>query len=1853
MSQVFEVPLSNELEEEDQEKQPFQVPLSFEEEKQQPSEEEKPKQKFEVPLSTDPQSGGYASAFKFRYGSKAWDGLVGAGEQAMQLPQQMARSAEKAAIMDIIDDLDRSLGQDDRSLLENVFLRGSGIRYEFQKQKIENELGLADRGNLSIVWNAVLGSEDPVKQQLKYKKIPKEERLAMRKELEIMAKEHEQNVKKINNEYHKKKLKQYQDKGYTKEEIALVGGVSSLVPSLVSMGAAVFTRNPKVAYTTLPYFGLLTQQQTYEDSIAKGLSDKDARYNSYIQGGTEVSTELLTGFTVVKSLEKLMAGQKQNIKNIALEGTGIFLAESGGEQLNTVAQSISDAYFDNKDELRIAWKIADNPLYEGPSWFDIMTDRAKLTSISSLVAGGGIVTTNGVIKYNASKDWIKNSDTPEKTKELIDNLILQKELDKVAFDQGAAKAMEQDALDDKNINPLEFVAEEILKVEAPGRREKSVDPDPADAREPVNQVDNIDDALDNIKIFLEAKGYDTKEMQLTTGKDFAAETNQEPDNLIKFRNSLGFGVDLNNVEATANKIDEFIVDRNAESKFKKKVKKQPKEKLVLPKTFVPKRANSLLYGAVPFNAFDIEETATALGYDKKNIPLIYRTKNAAVSPIDGTTNISIGDILSQKLFEENIGRQLNEEGKPSEFGPQEAYDILAQNPILPKDEKKYLNYINEMDQKIGDFVQKNPGATVEQITKAAGRRNTVEIENSLDRLQDSNAFSSDTRTGEKKYYASPEPMIEPTEANIDWTLEEVPDEAQPMDLETFEAMNEELKNIIPTLPADAYFDPQDKMPIYPEMQRYQAKNPIPKAKKPKEPVVVDDGTGGNKNLDGGSNITDDSWGIGFESKLQKQKVDLEFNFQNVLGRLKDVEKAYDKRAAELGMERLSISEKPSEAAVRMPGVINTKQVESLKQAEDIIEKMAKYNLQGEQVDIVAIALHAPERNKHIYAKKLKDIDEFQQKIGETPSKEDATKLEKLKQEAARFENNGSGVQTDEAIRVLKRYDIEFDGIDANATSEKGSQYLELVNEYHNFIKQTVVENNKGGLLDDATAEDYKSNANWKYYVPLTGRAADTTADGKPNLQKGLNIKGPEYMEAKGRTSVSNSPFVEMVLQRQRAIERSVKNDFLSRISKLVTEEFAGSDVAEVTTTKPKEMDGVFGFKQDGKQKYLKVYDQPLIRALNAYDAQHMNWFNKKMRVFTRLQSALYTAFSPPFILYNFSRDLVAGGLAIHTEQNLPGGRAEGKSILKKSIKNVPVRLGQFHKGIKGKEIKEEGIQEAYDLFNKYGANSGFVTTLGQDRIADFYKDVQKKHSNVSLDESRTSLLLKTPGKALKGTADFMYDLNSAVENGIRFSTFVEFIKSENNGQIKGAKKETLEQAASLAKQLTIDYTTKGHLGAAINAHFIFFNAAVQSNIPLYRALAKSPKVAAQIGGGIATYGAMLTLYNFMISDEDETGRPIYENLAERYGNRYVITMLPGAKFKSTDELPELKGFGGPIEVNGKVVAFAYPQPLGFNIPFNIARQAVELNAHQIFDLGRPMKSPSKAALEIFDNFSTGVMPIGVSVSKKDGLEGFASTFVRTVTPSYAKPISEIAINENWLGIPITKEFIGGRKGIPNSQVVTSYDKDLYVEMAKVVNNMTGGDNKTLESGFVDLQPGQIEYIVRYYGGGPMSFASGLYETAHRFAYDEIQDVKSIPFANTYLIQEQDGIYARRYYDAKEDIETKVNRYKNITDPEAKEKYYNENKNVISLYYTDPATQELLKGIPAQFRKKKKLTEIRSKEKTIKEAQKTVVALKLREKDPSAYYKKIDKIKDQKYDLYIDLLKEYEKAMNADFKSQSQ
>ena len=1876
MATEFSVPLLSEEEEQEQaQEQPgFSVPLLSE------TDPEKIKKdalqqagaarsdQFSVPLLQD-QEGNYLSAFKFRGGKKIYDGLVMSAEQAAQLPGRMLRSAENAAMQDLIDDLDRALGEEGRSFWESFLLRGGGFKYNYEKIMLENKLGLADRGNLGILYGTIFGTDD-TKRQLNYSKLSRQEKIDLRNEIEAEAMEHANKTIEINKKYNEKKQKLWDKRGYNQEEISAVGGVSSLAVSLTSMAAAVFTKKPQVAYGTLPYFGLVTQQESYENGIAKGLSDEDARKNSYLQGGSEVASELLTQFTVVKSLSKYLKGQKQTVKQLVKEGGVIFLAEGFGEQMNTAAQSTFDAMYDNQDELRIAWDNKENPLYTGRDWRDIMYERARLTSIASLVAGGGIVTTNGLIKYNASKNWIANSTNPEATKESVDNLILAKDLEKVAFEQAAAKSLTEDAINDPTVDPMENLAEEILKVEYPDARsdiqEDTLAEDSFEAR---NEAGDIETALINIEEILKGKNYDPVKLGLTVGKSPAAEIRNEPPDQIKLMDRIGFNVDLNNLEATAEKIDQFMLDQGAKKNFIAAKPKEIKGKLDLPKKFVPGRAQNLLKGQVPMNAADISDFASALGLEPKSIPLFFRRKNGPTDQF-GNVTYNIGDNMAELLFESGFGQELNQEDRPSEFGANEAYEILRENPIYPEQVDMYNDYLSEMNQKILTFINENPGVTFEEIKKAAGRRSPDEIFQTLERLRTVDPMTGasvveDTRSGETQYFIE-------EQRNQDIFDEEAQDDI-PSEYEDYMAM----------LEYDKYFDQQQGAPVVPELERYVPSKPALKPNKSKKPLVVDDGDGGKKNLDGGSNITDDSWGIGYESLARKIKSELEFHLQNVVGRVKDVEKARDRRAEEIGGEKLTIAEKPSEAFARLPGVRNEMYKESLQESEAIINLIKEADLFGDDVDLVARAMHAPERNRKIYKDKTEAVDNYiesleaeeakREKTGELRfdpetgkaivgyTKAEQNNINKLQQEAAKFQNNGSGIQTDEAYRILGKYGIEYRNNEFVAIegSNTGQAYLDIVSEYHKYIKRTVDLYDKAGLIDEAVAEDYRSNANYKYYVPLSGYAADTNVNGLPNKKgKGVSIVGKENEKATGRTSLSDSPLVQMTLQRQRAIDRSSKNDVLIDLANLVRNEYDNSDIASVGYLRPKNMEMTFGFKENGEQKYLYVNDERLARALNAFDDQSLNAFNRAFRSFSRLQSALYTTLSPAFVFFNFFRDFIAGGLALKTEQMLPGGRAEGKAMIDKVLFNTPKRLAQFKRGITGKvKIKEEGIQEAYDLFNKYGAGSGFVTVLREDRMSEFYDNMQKQHDNINIKEVNNVPILTGLGSAAKATwngyANFMGDINSAVENGIRFSSFVEFVKAENNGKISGAKESTLKQAASLAKQLTIDYTTKGYYGAFANSHFIFFNAAVQSNIPLYRALGKSPKVAAQIGGGIATGAALITIYNFLVSDEDETGRSMYQNLSDRFGNRYIIVMLPNVAPSDGEATISKRGVGGggPIQVDGRTVAFAIPQPLGFNIPYNIARNAVETSAHEIFDFNRPQKTVGRAAIDTFDNFSTGVFPIGVNVSRDTGLEGFAKTSIRTLTPTYAKPLAEIAVNENFFGAPVTKEYLGGKKDLPNSSVVTPYDKTLYINMARFINNMTGGDNDKLETGVIDLQPGQIDYIVNYYGGGPMSFITGVYNQVHRAVYDEVRDVSKTPVINSLIIQEQDGVYARRFYDAIQDIEGKVTRYKVIkeTNPTLAQEYLNENKSVIKLDYLSEFDEELRRNLPPEARGiiSKEMTAIRNLRKSIKESEQTLVALNLYKKDPTRWYEKSNVIKEQKRDLYIDLLKEYEKAMTED------
>ena len=204
MATEFSVPLLSEEEEQEQaQEQPgFSVPLLSETDPEKIKKDalqqagDARSDQFSVPLLQE-QEGNYLSAFKFRGGKKIYDGVVMAAEQGAQLPGRMLRSAENAAMQDLIDELDKALGEKGRSFWENFLLGGSGFKYNYEKIMLENKLGLADRGNLGIIFGTIFGTDDR-KRRLKYSKLSRQEKIDLRNQIEAEAMEHAKKTIEIN-----------------------------------------------------------------------------------------------------------------------------------------------------------------------------------------------------------------------------------------------------------------------------------------------------------------------------------------------------------------------------------------------------------------------------------------------------------------------------------------------------------------------------------------------------------------------------------------------------------------------------------------------------------------------------------------------------------------------------------------------------------------------------------------------------------------------------------------------------------------------------------------------------------------------------------------------------------------------------------------------------------------------------------------------------------------------------------------------------------------------------------------------------------------------------------------------------------------------------------------------------------------------------------------------------------------------------------------------------------------------------------------------------------------------------------------------------------------------------------------------------------------------------------------------------------------------------------------------------------------------------------------------------------------------------------------------------------------------
>lgn len=696
--------------------------------------------------------------------------------------------------------------------------------------------------------------------------------------------------------------------------------------------------------------------------------------------------------------------------------------------------------------------------------------------------------------------------------------------------------------------------------------------------------------------------------------------------------------------------------------------------------------------------------------------------------------------------------------------------------------------------------------------------------------------------------------------------------------------------------------------------------------------------------------------------------------------------------------------------------------------------MAEYDINQMELDSFLYAKHAPERNKAIAAKRDDMPD------------------------------GGSGMSTAEAKKIIA-------GIEAEG---KLSQYEQVSQYIYDLLKANREIIKKHGLEDDETI--YAWEAAYEWYVPLKGLAIDEPENVAAGTGQGFNISGRETRSALGRRSRALSPSSYAIADGTKLIIRAQKNEVGNSLLRLIennpnpdywevfTDENPDMKKGEVTRTDPKTGKKVkkvelvkvpmamvsrqyFTTKRNGKIYYIKLKDPRIEHAMKNLGPQSNNFFIRALASYTRYLSMVNTSLNPEFMITNFARDIQTAIFNIMAEQTRKDGKLIGEKVATQAVKNVGLAMRTFYRNARGKDPKNKEWNSYLQDFLADGAKTGYFDM----------KDLPQIEKSISRMVTIASGGFK--GTLLQSTQEagkFIEDVNSAVENAIRLSTYVAARKA-------GVSRKA---ATSAAKNLTVNFNRKGEIGTTINALYMFANASIQGTANFARAIVNlKPKekgqipvygrlnAAQKVAGGMIIFGYILAALGRAFGGEDEDGEKWWDKIPHYEKERNLIIMN--------------SMWGGEEGEYRKIML-----PYGYNIFPNIG-YAVEsiLTGNKT-----PLEAGGDLAVTALGSFS----PIGFA-----GSDDFDNFVLKNVSPTIIRPIVDIGINENFMGNTIYN--VQPPYGIPEPQssMGRKNTPEAYKQIAMFLNEISGGGEKI--TGWIDIAPESLEYMVSYVTGGAGNF----------------------------------------------------------------------------------------------------------------------------------------------------------------------
>lgn len=673
------------------------------------------------------------------------------------------------------------------------------------------------------------------------------------------------------------------------------------------------------------------------------------------------------------------------------------------------------------------------------------------------------------------------------------------------------------------------------------------------------------------------------------------------------------------------------------------------------------------------------------------------------------------------------------------------------------------------------------------------------------------------------------------------------------------------------------------------------------------------------------------------------------------------------------------------------------------------------------------------------------IADFEKYLHARTAEERNVQMAKINPTKPDLQDGGSGMMTADARKFLA------------GLSEKDRRAYEAL-----AARVDAINASTRKLMVDSGLETPETMAAWertyKHYVPLH---RDEVEEGGLGTGQGYSVKGSSSKRAMGSKKDVVDILANIAMQREKTIVRAEKarvgRALFGLAVKNPNEEFwmpvVPSKLAQYSEARKRELeaqlvgmgldpidaagvvnepvqravdprtglvterinpalrsrDNVLAVRIDGEDRYVffNATDPRalrLVKSMKNLDADQLGRVLSASATVSRYFAAVNTQWNPIFGVVNMLRD-TQGALVNLSTTAIAGDQ---KAVLAGTLPAIRGIYADIRARRDGKTAN--GVwADLWQQFQNDGGQTGYrdMWATAGDRAKSLQNEI----------EQITEGKVKSAGRALFA---WLSDYNETLENGVRLSAYKTALD-------KGLSRE---QAASIAKNLTVNFNRKGQVTAQAGALYAFFNANVQGTARLLETL-KGPM------GKKIVAGAMLL------------------------GTAQALA-LAAAGF-GDEEPPQFVRERNIVIPTGGGMYITIPMPLGLHVLPSMARITTEW---ALSGFKKPVQRLGSMVGLLADTFN----PIGS-----------AGLSIQTIAPTAVDPLVALSENRDWNGRPIARENLNSLQPSPGYLRTKDTASIVSKTMSEWFNYASGGTRFT--PGMFSPTPDQLDYLAGQVGGG--------------------------------------------------------------------------------------------------------------------------------------------------------------------------